>query len=124
MSHWRGPMVPREVTAAPWPWATYATAIASLWTSIPMQRVRDWDMVDLRVYRGGDDTRRLWLRVSSPASHQTGPCLTSLSLEGAAHDDRDRGPMPALSQRSARQPWPNRSGHSARALPESGVCER
>src|SRR5262245_31522190 len=49
MSHCRVPMVPRYVTAAPWSWATYATAIGSVWTSMPMKRVRDCDMVDLRV---------------------------------------------------------------------------
>jgi hypothetical protein len=55
---------------------------------------------------------------------QPGPGLPSISLEGAAHDDMYRGPMPSLSQRSARQPWQNRSGNSALSLPESGVGQR
>src|SRR5919197_5739482 len=50
MSHCRVPMVPRYVTSAPWSWATYATAMVSLWTSIPMKSVLDCDMVDLRVF--------------------------------------------------------------------------
>src|SRR6266404_5350559 len=70
MSHCRVPMGPREATSAPCSWATYATAIASLWTFMPIKRVRDWDMVDLRVGSGCCDSMRLWLRVSSPALHR------------------------------------------------------
>src|SRR5678815_5487322 len=43
-------MVPREVTAAPCSWATYATAMVSLWTSIPIKSVLDGDRVDRRVF--------------------------------------------------------------------------
>src|SRR5215471_17366752 len=43
-------MVPREGTAAPCSWATYATAIVSLWTSIPIKSVLDCAMVDLREF--------------------------------------------------------------------------
>src|SRR4029450_1870457 len=50
MSHCRVPMVPREVTSARGSWATYATALVSLWTSMPIKRVRDCDMVDLREF--------------------------------------------------------------------------
>src|SRR5215475_10031912 len=70
MSHCRVPMVPRKVTSAPCSWATYATAIVSLWTSMPIKSVRDWDMVDLRVESCCCDNMRLWLRVSSPAFHR------------------------------------------------------
>src|SRR5215510_8415016 len=69
MSHCRVPMVPRAVTSAPCSWATYATAIVSLCTSIPIKSVLDWDMVDLRVESCCCGSMRLWFRVSSPAFH-------------------------------------------------------
>ena len=47
MAHCRVPRVPREGTAAPCVWATDATAMVSLWTSMPMQRGRDGDLGDL-----------------------------------------------------------------------------
>src|SRR5512145_277680 len=53
ISHWRVPMVPRYVTAAPGSCATSATAIVSLWTSMPTKSVRDCAMVDLRVLCDG-----------------------------------------------------------------------
>ena len=49
MSHCRVPMVPRDVTAAPWSWATDATASVSLWPSMPIQSARDGARVDLRM---------------------------------------------------------------------------
>src|SRR4051794_17982228 len=59
-----------EVTSAPWSWATYATAMVSLWTSMPIKSVLDWDMVDLRVESCCCGSMRLWFRVSSPAFHR------------------------------------------------------
>src|SRR5262245_57981774 len=49
MAHWRVPMAPRAGTSAPCSGGTEATAIDSLWTSIPMKSVLDCDMVALRV---------------------------------------------------------------------------
>jgi hypothetical protein len=48
----RVPLGPREVTAAPGSGATDATAMVSLWTSMPIKRVRDCDRGDLRAWSG------------------------------------------------------------------------
>src|SRR5215813_9573451 len=99
MSHWRVPRVPREVTSAPWSWATYATAIVSLWTSIPIKSVLDWDMVDLQVESCCCGSMRLWFRVSSPAFHRGSTsrhwkslCLGSVFCYGSPYATDDRIP--------------------------------
>ena len=66
MAPGRGPIAPREVTGAPGSRGPEATAIASLWTSIPPQRVRDWDTVARRVYRGWGGIRRHWCGYAHP----------------------------------------------------------
>ena len=65
MSPCRVPRVPREVTAAPCSGAPYATAMVSVWTSLPRKSVRDCDSVDLRVFWVEVATSRKLTRVTS-----------------------------------------------------------
>src|SRR5262245_54146482 len=90
----RVPIVSLEVTAAPWSGATYATAMVSLGTSMPIKSVRDWDRVDLRVESCCGGSRRLWFRVRSPAFHRGAPsrhwkalCLGTYADHTAARPD-------------------------------------
>lgn len=62
-------MAPKSLTAAWSAWATEATAIESVWTSMPIESVLDCGLADLRV------------RVSVVASYGSGVLQAHLTVE-------------------------------------------
>ena len=87
MAHCRVPMVPREVPSAPYAWATYATAMVSGWTSMPIKSGRDCDRVALRVERGCGGSMRHWLWSAHPCdSGGQPPAIGSHYVSASFHD--------------------------------------
>ncbi len=89
LAHCRVPIGPRERPAAPWSWATEATASDSWWTSHPTESVRDGCRADLRVWCiPADDRMRFWFRYATPRSTQGQPThRKSLCLDSSEPRD-------------------------------------
>src|SRR5262249_49283034 len=85
-------MVPSEMISAWSSVTTYATAIDALWTSKPMESVRDWCLADLRVWcLPVGDRMRFSSREATPRCNRGQPtyrkslCLGARGAEGKDH---------------------------------------